>query len=138
MARESVALAYPHADFRLNRSPTILLDRVHRKRLRSGSMAIEEKPSRNEDEYFARLDADLMKERRAQLDAERLKQERSAHHNKCPKCGADLKERDHNGVKIDQCEECGGIWLDKGELELLEEVDRKSSGFVQSIFGRGR
>ena len=51
-------------------------------------MANEEKPSRNEDEYFARLDADLMKERRARLDAERVKQERSAHHNKCPKCGA--------------------------------------------------
>ncbi len=101
-------------------------------------MAIEEKPSRNEDEYFARLDADLMKERRARLDADRLKQERSAHYNKCPKCGADLKERDHHGVKIDQCEECGGLWLDKGELELLSEVDRKSSGFVQSIFGLRR
>ena len=101
-------------------------------------MAIEEKPSRNEDEYFARLDADLMKERRARLDAERLKQERSAHYNKCPKCGAELTERDHHGVKIDQCTECGGIWLDKGELELVEEVDRKSSGFLQSIFGLGR
>ncbi len=101
-------------------------------------MAIEEKPSRNEDEYFARLDADLMKERRASLDAERLKQERTAHYNKCPKCGADLKERDHHGVKIDQCDECGGLWLDKGELELIEEVDKKSSGFVQSIFGLRR
>ncbi len=101
-------------------------------------MAIEEKPSRNEDEYFARLDADLMKERRARLDAERLKQERSAHYNKCPKCAADLKERDHHGIKIDQCEECGGLWLDKGELELIGEVDRKSSGFVQSIFGLRR
>ena len=97
-------------------------------------MAIEEKPSRNEDEYFARLDAELMKERRAKLDSERLKHERTAHYNKCPRCGADLSERDHHGVRIDQCGECGGIWLDKGELELLEEVDRKSSGFMQSLF----
>jgi hypothetical protein len=27
-------------------------------------MATEEKPSRNEDEYFARINADLIKERR--------------------------------------------------------------------------
>jgi hypothetical protein len=101
-------------------------------------MAIEEKPSRNEDEYFARLDADLMKERRATLDEERRKQERSAHYNKCPKCGCDLEARDHNGVKIDQCSECSGIWLDKGELELIEDIDRRhpagSDNFVQSLF----
>ena len=101
-------------------------------------MAIEEKPSRNEDEYFARLDADLMKERRARLDSEREKQERTSHYNKCPKCGCDLLEREHHGVKIDECPECGGIWLDKGELELIEEIDGKSSGFVQSLFRFGR
>jgi len=101
-------------------------------------MAIEEKPSRNEDEYFARLDADLMKERRARLDAEREKQERTSHYNKCPKCGCDLREREHHRVKIDECPECGGMWLDKGELELIEEIDGKSSGFVQSLFRFGR
>jgi len=101
-------------------------------------MAIEEKPSRNEDEYFARLDAELMKDRRARLDEERLKQERTVHFNKCPKCGCDLKEREQQGVKIDECQECGGIWLDKGELEMIEEIDRKSSGFVRSLFKFGR
>jgi hypothetical protein len=97
-------------------------------------MATEEKPSRNEDEYFARLDADLMKERRARLDSEREKAERTSHYNKCPRCGIDLTEVAHNGVKIDQCGECGGIWLDKGELEMIEQIDRKSDGFVQTIF----
>ena len=101
-------------------------------------MAIEEKPSRNEDEYFARLDADLMKERRAQLDAERLKQERNSHYNKCPKCGGDLKEREYHGVKIDQCEDCQGIWLDEGELKMIEDMDRKASGFMQNILRLGR
>lgn len=105
-------------------------------------MAIEEKPSRNEDEYFVRLDADLMKERRAKLDAEREKQERIAHYNKCPKCGCDLEEREHHGVKIDQCRECSGIWLDKGELEIIEEIDRHApssgSNFMQSLFRRVR
>ena len=101
-------------------------------------MATDEKPSRNEDEYFVRLDADLVKERRARLDEERRKQERSAHLNKCPKCGIDLAEREHHGVKIDQCPECSGIWLDKGELEVIEEIDRRNpagrDSFVQSLF----
>jgi uncharacterized protein len=101
-------------------------------------MAIEEKPSRNEDEYFARLDADLMKERRARLDAEREQQERTSHYNKCPRCGGDLEEREHHGVKIDQCTDCSGVWLDKGELELIEEIDKQGrpsgDSFVQSLF----
>jgi len=99
-------------------------------------MATEEKPSRNEDEYFARHDAELMKNRRARLDEERTKQERTAHSNKCPKCGCTLGEREHRGVKIDECPECGGMWLDKGELELIGEMDARSSGFMQSVFRR--
>lgn len=101
-------------------------------------MATEEKPSRNEDEYFARLDADLMKERRASLDSERLKQERSSHYNKCPKCGCDLREREHHHVKVDECAECGGVWLDKGELEMIEEFDRRGPGFMSSLFRQRR
>jgi ribosomal protein L37AE/L43A len=101
-------------------------------------MATEDKPSRNEDEYFVRLDAELMKERRDRLDEERKRQERTPHYNKCPKCGCDLSEKEHHGVKIDQCDECGGMWLDKGELELIEEIDRKSGGFLNSLFGLRR
>ncbi len=104
-------------------------------------MATEEKPSRNEDEYFAKLNADLMKERRAHLDEERKKQERTSHYNKCPKCGCDLEERDHHGVKIDVCRECSGIWLDKGELEMIEEIDKQAPAgynFVKSLFRLAR
>ena len=101
-------------------------------------MSTEEKPSRNEDEYFARMDADLMKERRAKLDVERDQRERTSHFNKCPKCGVDLVERQHNGVKIDECAECGGMWLDKGELEIIVELDRKSPSFLGGLFGLNR
>ncbi|MDO8500565.1 MAG: zf-TFIIB domain-containing protein [Gemmatimonadaceae bacterium] len=96
-------------------------------------MAIEEKPGRNEDKYFARLDADLMKERRARLDEERLRQERTSHYNKCPRCGSDLVEREHRDVKIDQCPECGGMWLDKGELEMIEHIGRHTPGFMENL-----
>jgi ribosomal protein L37AE/L43A len=96
-------------------------------------MSTDEKPSRNEHEYFAKRDAELIRERRDRLDEERRIQERSSHYNKCPRCGDDLSEHDHNGVKIDQCDSCGGIWLDKGELEIVEELDRHAPGFMHNL-----
>jgi hypothetical protein len=95
-----------------------------------------EKPSRNEDEYFARQDAELIKELRTKLDAERKTQERSAHYMKCPKDGADLVEREHESVKVDVCPECHGMWMDQGELELLQQVSKNpASRVMQDLFG---
>ena len=98
-------------------------------------MSTDEKPSRNEHEYFVKRDAELMIERRARLDEERRMKERTSHYNKCPRCGVDLSEHDHKGVKIDQCDSCGGMWLDKGELEIVEEIDRHSPGFMHNLLG---
>jgi hypothetical protein len=95
-------------------------------------MAIEEKPSRNEDEYFARQDAELMKAKRAQLDAERQKAARSQSLNRCPRDGGELVEREFHHVKIDMCSTCKGVWLDPGELEILAIHDRNP---VKRIFG---
>ena len=99
-------------------------------------MPIDEKPSRNEDEYFARQDAELIKERRKLLDEQRLRNERASHYMKCPKCGADLQERSFHAVKIDVCPECKGTWMDAGELEMLGYVKRNEfSRFIGSMFG---
>jgi uncharacterized protein len=38
----------------------------------------------------------------------------------CPRCeGAALEERARDGVVVDVCRHCGGVWLDRGELEKL-------------------
>ena len=38
----------------------------------------------------------------------------------CPRCATSpLQEKDRDGVTIDICRECRGIWLDRGELEKL-------------------
>jgi len=103
-------------------------------------MPIDEKPSRNEDEYFAKQNLEIIREMRIKLDAERKKAERTAHLNKCPRCGGDLKEAHVEEVKIDECVDCGGIWLDKGELEQLRRVNKArgvSGGVLSSIFRRG-
>ena len=97
---------------------------------------IDEKPSRNEDEYFTRLNAEQIKALRQQLDEARERAERESHRMHCPRCGATLQQRRFHSHVIDVCPECGGTWLDKGELELL--AHHEASGvrrFINSMFG---
>jgi uncharacterized protein len=37
----------------------------------------------------------------------------------CPVCGGALLPVERQGIEIDHCKECGGIWLDQGELNEL-------------------
>lgn len=41
----------------------------------------------------------------------------------CPKCGSDMRAYERNGVTIDQCTGCRGIFLDRGELERLTDAE---------------
>lgn len=40
---------------------------------------------------------------------------------KCPNCNTTLLISDKQGVEIDYCPNCRGIWLDRGELEKIME-----------------
>lgn len=42
----------------------------------------------------------------------------------CPTCAREMEHIDRHGVTLDQCGVCGGIWLDRGELETLIETVR--------------
>jgi Zn-finger nucleic acid-binding protein len=37
----------------------------------------------------------------------------------CPKCGHEMRTHQRNGVTIEQCRKCHGIFLDRGEFEQL-------------------
>ena len=92
------------------------------------------KPITSEDEYFARQEVERKRrwaeEREAQLITERGERERDLSFMKCPKCGAQLEEIAFGGVRIDKCFGCEGIWLDKGELDLIR---KKEAGFVETL-----
>lgn len=45
----------------------------------------------------------------------------------CPVCHAAFKEVVNEGVLIDICTECRGIWLDRGELEKLMDIAREEA-----------
>lgn len=44
---------------------------------------------------------------------------------KCPRCNQLLVMTERQGVEIDYCPECRGVWLDRGELDKIVE---RSSG----------
>ncbi len=83
-----------------------------------------EKPSRNEDEYFAQQNAELLKKQRDQAAAAAKAAERQSHYMKCPKDGYDLTSSEYHGVQIETCPHCGGIWLDAGELDVISHEER--------------
>jgi Zn-finger nucleic acid-binding protein len=83
-----------------------------------------EKPSRNEDEYFAQQNAELLRKQREMAEKAALEAERKSHYMKCPKDGYDLASSEHHGVQIETCPKCGGMWLDAGELDVIAHEDR--------------
>jgi Zn-finger nucleic acid-binding protein len=46
----------------------------------------------------------------------------------CPKCQAPMRSYERSGVTVDQCTECRGIFLDRGELERLVDADTRYHG----------
>lgn len=73
---------------------------------------------------------------------------------KCPTCtDTALVMSDRQGVEIDYCPRCRGVWLDRGELDKLIErsatmapattsadsaASRSQPGFVDSDYEHGR
>lgn len=42
---------------------------------------------------------------------------------KCPKDGTELQAKNYEAdITVDSCDACGGMWLDDGELERIQEV----------------
>ena len=39
----------------------------------------------------------------------------------CPRCNGDLRAQRRDGIEIDVCAQCRGVWLDRGELDRLVE-----------------
>lgn len=54
------------------------------------------------------------------MTAENVKQDFA-----CPVCKVSLVMSDRQGVEIDYCPECRGVWLDRGELDKI--IERSTS-----------
>jgi len=96
------------------------------------------KPSEQEEEYFARKEFERKKkieeEKHKKLGDEEKKKLKNLHYMRCPKCGMELIEIDYKGIKIDECSECEGIWLDAGELETVSKLEKTGLDKLFSVF----
>lgn len=88
--------------------------------------------SKNEDEYFAKRDAELLETTRAHKASLREQVERQKHVGKCPRCGRDLVKMKHREVEVDICPEGHGTWVDAGEMEQL--ANYQEPGLIKSAF----
>ncbi|VFJ12693.1 zf-TFIIB domain-containing protein [Candidatus Nitrosocosmicus franklandus] len=44
---------------------------------------------------------------------------------RCPNCSTEMMLSNKNGVEIDHCPRCKGVWLDRGELEKITSMQNK-------------
>jgi len=98
------------------------------------------KPSDKEDEYFARLEIEKRKKREEEklkkFAVEEKKRLKELHHMRCPKCGMKLSEIDYQGISVDKCLSCDGIWLDAGEIDAVAKLKKTSVEKLFSVFKR--
>lgn len=53
---------------------------------------------------------------------------------KCPNCSETLVISDRQGIEIDYCPQCRGVWLDRGELDKILE---RSQAYERQFDDRG-
>ena len=77
----------------------------------------------HEDEYFYKLNRELIEKRRIALNEEKkaleARENQKAHWMVCPKCGSQMNEVEMSGIKVDRCSGCKGTFFDNGELDTL-------------------
>ncbi|MBK7375991.1 MAG: zf-TFIIB domain-containing protein [Ferruginibacter sp.] len=60
---------------------------------------------------------------------------------KCPNCEEFLVMTERQGIEIDYCPKCRGVWLDRGELDKIIEKSvsaESSSNSNYPISGKGK
>ena len=50
----------------------------------------------------------------------------------CPKCATPMLEIRRKDITVDVCPKCGGAWLDRGELERLQQAQTANAEHVQN------
>jgi rubrerythrin len=86
----------------------------------------------HEDVYFAKRDKELIEKLRRQKEQAFKDDLQAAASMVCPRCGQALEEQVEHGVRVDECPGCGGLWLDKGEFEVL--AAHEESGWFGRLF----
>jgi hypothetical protein len=93
----------------------------------------EDRKKALEEDYFRRKEKETIEKLRARMSAEEQARMAAASALQCPKCDGTLQGVMFEGVEIDTCDKCGGVWLDANELAALTRRDE--SGWFGRLFG---
>jgi Zn-finger nucleic acid-binding protein len=87
------------------------------------------KPSAIEDDFFAREDVEKKRKLALHLAREMAADERrrlqDLHHMHCPSCGLKMETVRYRTLEVEVCFACGGIFLDKGEIDVIAAPHQK-------------
>ena len=72
-----------------------------------------------EEVVSAEEEVDFKMTKRRQITVEDMKKEKII---KCPKCLVDMVKQTNGYYIIDKCEKCGGIFLDKDEIDVAHKI----------------
>ncbi len=99
-------------------------------------MDLSVRPKHLENEFFYKHDLDLIEEQHQndlRLAAEREEKAlHDLHWMKCPACGHDLKEASYDGLKVQRCHDCSGVFLPADMVEKLE-LKESSQSFLTTL-----
>jgi hypothetical protein len=103
-----------------------------------------DRPSEKEQEYFLKLEAERLKRLREehirQMAEEERRRLKELHWLHCAKCGQSMETTRLGVVEIEICPDCGGVYLDAGELDkIVEEQGREkfagALGRLRALWG---
>ena len=87
-------------------------------------------------EQVAQRRTRLMKETAELRGKEELEKIRAPHWMKCPKCGHDMESATLEGIEVEDCTFCKGVYFDRGEIEsLLMRRTSQRFSFYRKFFG---
>lgn len=98
-------------------------------------MSIDKERKKKEDEYFARVEFERrqqkLEEKQEHMEKAEKEKLKDLHWMHCPKCGMEMIEIDFEGIKVDKCSSCLGVYFDDGEVAQL--VGKNNPGFLSRL-----
>ena len=97
------------------------------------SNGMDERRKGLEEEYFHRKNQEAIERLREKMKVSEEAKAAGKSSMMCPRCDGSLKESKFEEVMIDTCDNCGGVWLDSGELQQLTKKDK--GGWLSRYWG---
>ena len=87
-----------------------------------------------EEEYFRRKDKESLERLREAIREDARTRGMGPVTMGCPRCDGKLHTDVYDEVEINRCDNCGGIWLDAGELEHIINNENSTHRWLHAFW----